>query len=255
MKRELPVLICYSRSGGTLLNRILGSLKDVIVLSEVNPWGSFKPMLEQAQEWFRLINAEEKRGLESRTFAQQIGELQKRATGQGKKIIIRDWSTANFMKGLVRDRKPSYRLETMIELGRSFSLKPLVLMRDPYSTWKSNIENFGQYFDLSPQKFFCEYGKYLASVEALPRIKLEEFTSFPANYMEWICEYWNLPYIKECLTNFYHFAHCTGDNTLAKPIARGVGIQAVSPAIWPKNLDLKTTKNLKRIYHMTSYNL
>jgi hypothetical protein len=255
MQSEQPVLICYSRSGGTLLNRILGSLKDVIVLSEVNPWGSFKPMLEQAQEWFRLINAEEKRGLEGRTFAEQIGELQKRATEKGKTIIIRDWSTANFMKGLVRDRKPSYRLETMIELGRHFSLKPVVLMRDPYSTWKSNSDNFGKYFDLSPESFFCEYRRYLASIQSMPRIKLEELTYFPREHIRWICEYWNLTFSEKCLMDFYQFVHCTGDNTLARPIERGAGIQKVSPEPWPENLDQKTIKLLRRVYSMTSYNL
>ena len=237
------------------MNRILGSLENVIVLSEVNPWGSFKPMLEQAQEWFRLINAEEKRGLEGRAFAEQIGELHKRAAEKGKTIIIRDWSTANFMKGLVRDRKPSYQLETMIELGRSFSLKPLVLMRDPYSTWKSNSDNFGKYFDLSPESFFREYGRYLASIQSMPRIMLEEFTSFPRDHIRWICEYWNLPYNDECLTNFYQVVHCTGDNTLAKPIERGTGIQKVSPEPWPENLDQKTINILKKAYGMTSYSL
>jgi len=253
MSIQLPILICYSRSGGTLMNRILGSLVNVIVLSEVNPWGSFKPMLEQAQEWFRLINAEQKRDLEGRTFAEQIGELQKRATEKGKTIIIRDWSTANFIKGLVPNRKPSYRLETMIELGRSFSLKPLVFMRDPYSTWKSNSDNFGKYFNLSPENFFREYGRYLAAIQSMPRIKLEDFTAFPSDYMRWICEYWDLPYAEKCLTDFFQFVHCTGDNTLAKPIDRAAGIQKVSPEPAPKNLDQKTILFLKRIYHSTSY--
>ena len=254
MNNSLPILICYSRSGGTLMNRILGSLENVIVLSEVNPWGSFKPMLEQAQEWFCLINDEERRDLERRTFKEQIGELQKRATENGKTIIIRDWSTANFMKGLVRNRKPSYRLETMIELGRSFSLKPLVLMRDPYSAWKSNFDNFGKYFDLCPESFFREYGKYLFSIQSMPRIKLEEFTSFPREHIRWICGYWNLTFSEKCLTDFYQFVHCTGDNTLARPIERGSGIQKVGPEPWPENLDQKTINTLKRAYRMTSYN-
>lgn len=254
MSIQLPVLICYSRSGGTLMNRILGSLENVIVLSEVNPWASFKPMLEQAQEWFCLINSDEKKNLEGKTFAEQVGELQKRATEKGKTIIIRDWSTANFMKGLVRNRKPSYRLETMIELGSSFSLKPLALMRDPYSTWKSNSHNFGKYFDLSPESFFREYGRYLASIQSMPRIKLEEFTSFPRDYTRWICEYWNLPFSEKSLTNFCHFIHCTGDNTLARPIERSEGIQKIGSEPWPKDLDRKMLNALKKVYDMTSYN-
>jgi hypothetical protein len=254
MNKELQILICYSRSGGTLINRILGSLENVIVLSEVNPWGSFKPMLEQAQEWFCLINSEEKKNLEGKTFAEQVGELQKRATEKGKTIIIRDWSTANFMKGLVRHRKPSYRLETMIELGRSFSLKPLALMRDPYSTWKSNSDNFGKYFDLSPESFFRTYRRYLASIQLMPRIMLEEFTSFPRDHIRWICEYWNLPFSEKSLKEFGRFIHCTGDNTLAKPIERAEGIQKISSEPWPQNLDQKMLNALKKVYDMTSYN-
>lgn len=236
------------------MNRILGSLENVIVLSEVNPWGSFKPLLEQAQEWFSLINDKDRRDLEIKTFAQQIEELQKRATEKGKTIIIRDWSTANYMKGLMRDRKPSYRLETMIELGRNFSLKPLVLMRDPYSAWKSNSDNFGKYFDLSPESFFREYGKYLSSIQSMPRIKIEEFTSFPREHTQWICGYWNLTFSEKSLTDFYQFVHCTGDNTLARHIERGVGIQKVSPDPWPSNWGHKTLKSLKKVYDMTSYN-
>ena len=134
MPKPLPVLICYSRSGGTLMNRILGSLENVIVLSEVNPWGAFKPMLEQAQEWFGLINDEEKKDLQSKSFVQQVDELQKKAINRNLRLIIRDWSAANFMKGLVRKKTPSYKLETIEELNKSFPLQPLVLTRDPYTT-------------------------------------------------------------------------------------------------------------------------
>jgi hypothetical protein len=251
--QRLAVLVCYSRSGGTLMNRILGSLENVIVLSEVNPWGSFKPMLEQAKEWFSLINAGEMRELEGKGFSEQIRELQKKATEKGSTIIIRDWSAANFMNGLVKNRKPSYRLETLNELSREFLLQPLVLMRDPYSTWESNADNFGQYFDLSPERFFLEYEKYLVSIKDIPRIKLEDFTSFPGEYMRWICKYWNLSFREKCLTDFYHYVSCTGDNTLAKPIKRSTGIQKINQAPWSNNIGQKATIALKRLYKMTSY--
>lgn len=254
MDKILPVLLCYSRSGGTLMNRILGSLQNVIVLSEVNPWGSFKPMLEQALEWFSLINDKEKRALEGKSFGEQILELRKKAIEKGKTIIIRDWSTANFMKGVVRDRDPSYRLETIIELEKIFSIKPLVLMRDPYSTWKSNMENFGTYFDLRPETFFFAYIKYMGCIESLPRILLEDLTAFPSNYIRWVCEYWNLTYSEKSLESFCQFTYCTGDNTLAKPIERSAGIQIVKTAPWSNNMNLRTLETLKKIYSMTSYN-
>jgi hypothetical protein len=83
-----------------------------------------------------------------------LEELQKKAINRNMQLIIRDWSAANFMKGLVRKKTPSYKLEMIQELKSSFLLKPLVLIRDPYSTWKSNFENFQKYFDLIKRRSF-----------------------------------------------------------------------------------------------------
>jgi hypothetical protein len=253
MPNPLPVLICYSRSGGTLMNRILGSLENVIVLSEVNPWGAFKPMLEQAQDWFGLINDEEKKDLQSKGFVQQVDELQKKAINRNLRLIIRDWSAANFMKGLVRKKTPSYKLETIEELKKSFPLKPLVLTRDPYTTWKSNFENFQKYFDLDKETFFYGYEKYLHASQSFPRIRLEDFTAFPQNYVRWICEYWDLPFSANGAENFHAFDRCTGENTLAKKMDGRDQIRPVRIDPWPTDLDLKTKRILQRAYAWTSY--
>jgi len=253
MKSELPVLICYSRSGGTLMNRILGSLENVIVLSEVNPWGSFKPMLDQAQDWLSLINGQEKKELERTTFAEQVRELQKRADLKGKRIVIRDWSAANFMKGLVRKKTPSYKLETIQALNKSFPLQPLVLTRDPYTTWKSNFKNFQKYFDLDKEAFFYGYEKYLEASQSFPRIRLEDFTAFPQDYVRWICEYWDLPFSEKGVENFHAFDRCTGENTLAKKMDGRDRIRPVGKDPWPTDLDLKTKRMLQKVYSKTSY--
>jgi len=39
MKKTLPVMICYARSGGTILNKCLASLTNTVMLSEINPLG------------------------------------------------------------------------------------------------------------------------------------------------------------------------------------------------------------------------
>lgn len=253
MKSELPVLICYSRSGGTLINQILGSLENVIVLSEVNPWGSFKPMLEQAEEWFSLINAEEKRDLEGRSFAEQIRELERKAKNKYKKLIIRDWSAANFMKGLIKKKSPSHRLETIESLKDQYLLKPLVIVRDPYSTWKSNYEKFEKYFDLRPRQFFSGYYKYLITIRDIPRIRLEDFTTYPSEYMRWVCGYWGITFDENVFDKYGQFTRCTGDNTLAKSMTNNSKINKVTVVPWAEDMDIKTRKELKELYQLTSY--
>ena len=74
------LMICFARSGGTILNRCLGSLPNVVMMSEVNPLGggvgvggnknSFTTVAEQAKHWYQLE-------LESKTFAENIIELEK----------------------------------------------------------------------------------------------------------------------------------------------------------------------------------
>ncbi len=57
------VMIAFARSGGTVLNQCLGSLPDVVIMSEVNPlgggWGerganSLTTIKDQAKHWYHL---------------------------------------------------------------------------------------------------------------------------------------------------------------------------------------------------------
>jgi hypothetical protein len=41
---KIPVIYAYPRSGGTLVNRCLGSIPGNLILSEVNPLASVVPL-------------------------------------------------------------------------------------------------------------------------------------------------------------------------------------------------------------------
>jgi hypothetical protein len=157
------------------------------------------------------------------------------------------------MKGLVRKKTPSYKLETIQALNKSFPLQPLVLTRDPYTTWKSNFENFQKYFDLDKKTFFYGYEKYLEAAQSFPRIRLEDFTAFPQKYVRWICKYWDLPFSEKGVENFHAFDRCTGENTLAKKMDGRDQIRPVGIDPWPTDLDLKTKRMLQKVYSTTSY--
>ena len=96
---DVIFMICFSGSGGTLLNRMLGSLKDVVMLSEVNPlgggasWGGskkFSDVKSQALHWYGIE-------LESNEYADQIDELATKTNKDKKILIVRDWPFINFI--------------------------------------------------------------------------------------------------------------------------------------------------------------
>ncbi len=85
----VTVMLCYARSGGTVLNQCLGSLPDTVVISEVNPLGGgsgardqkpSRTVREQALNWY---------GIELRTenFADCVVELEKHCIANGKKKL------------------------------------------------------------------------------------------------------------------------------------------------------------------------
>ena len=73
---SVVVMICYARSGGNLLNKCIGSLPNVVMLSEVNPisdscdcCGQGKQIRCQAKEWYGV-------DLDSNSFSEKILELE-----------------------------------------------------------------------------------------------------------------------------------------------------------------------------------
>ena len=109
----------FARSGGTLVNQLLGVHPQCLVLSEVNPASSVKPITEQAVEWLRLLNGKEINEFSSMPYHQKISLLHERAESENKKLIIRDWVSVNFLQNSAGDVKPSGKLEQAFYLKRA----------------------------------------------------------------------------------------------------------------------------------------
>lgn len=103
----LPVMICFARSGGTLLNRCLGAM-DVVVLSEVNPIGprSTATVRSQAAEWFDTE-------LEPQEFAPAVAALYAQCRAQQRPMLVRDWSYVNFTPTKGNGYEHSYQLSIL----------------------------------------------------------------------------------------------------------------------------------------------
>jgi len=220
---NIPVIFSFARSGGTLVNQLLGVHPDCLVLSEVNPSASVVPVTRQAADWLGLIGAAEVDQFHAIPYAQQVALLNERAKSKGKTLIIRDWVTANYLAGAVDGlAQPSAILEQPIYLARvGYSLRPLVVTRNAQSVYQSIQRTFPHLSDLPGDVFSAAYLAYARAISTFPRVSLEALQTSPRETLVQILQKLELStdYIDMQLETFADFRMCTGNNTLAMPSA------------------------------------
>ena len=94
---SIVMMICFARSGGTILNQCLGSLPGVRMPSEVHPLlgnrsKGTKPqrtIKHQAKNWYQI-------DLQSDGFVENALELEEICQRSGRSLIIRDWTYAGY---------------------------------------------------------------------------------------------------------------------------------------------------------------
>jgi hypothetical protein len=196
------IMLCYARSGGTVLNQCLGSLPNVIILSEVNPQGSgsgrgkisYKTVREQAKNWYQI-------DLKSDEFAEGILELESICAERGKHLIVRDWTYVNF----IPDSNAPNRLLTLEALAGKCELTPFAFVRNAIDVWISLRCP-------EPQVFFPAYLRYVKAIteRELPIFKYEDFCQNPEKVLRGICEVTGLEYT-EAYKNYSQFDKVHGD--------------------------------------------
>jgi hypothetical protein len=223
----LPIVLCFGRSGGTLVNQLLGTHPACLVLSEVNPAASFKPIAEQAVEWLQLITTEEASGFALSPYIDQIRTLERLAAKQDKRLLVRDWTSVNFVR-CSPYAYPSRRLEQIVYLTGRLPIAPLAVVRrgaDVYASWEANFPQF----DIGAEAFADAYLDYAAAVRDYPIVRLEELRKHPARELLRIFAAFELAEapLEHVLGHFHEFDRCTGNNTLA--VARGVQPRGILP--------------------------
>src|SRR5687767_10607635 len=99
MLAHVGVYHCFARSGGTLVNRLLGASAGIVVLSEVGPAASVRDPVDQAITWLQLADADEADALRELPFGALVAELAGRAADRGRHLVVRDFPTPNFLSG------------------------------------------------------------------------------------------------------------------------------------------------------------
>lgn len=219
---KIPVIFSFARSGGTLVNQLLGVHPDCLILSEVNPAGSLVTIAKQASEWLGLVELKELEKFHELSYSQQIALLDERAKSKGKTLIIRDWVSANYLKNVGNASVPSGVLEQVTYLARvGYTLQPLVVTRKASDVYHSLRRSFKQLNNLSEEDFLSSYLAYARAVNSFPRVSLEALQSAPREALEYILHSLSLSpnYIDSQLKIFADFHSCTGNNTLSVPSA------------------------------------
>ena len=207
------LFLAYSRSGGTLLNKCLAVMPNVVILSEVNQlgggWGvekenSFTTIKAQSENWYSIP-------IENSDFKLALPEFIEKVKGRNQVPVIRDWCHVNFNPSEHNHHSPAYELLTYQLIKDRSDLKIVVLLRDIIDVYLSsgskNMVEFGS-----------NYRRYLDQVMNLNAlvIKYEDFCSNPQRELMKIGEYTGIKYDPEFIAKYHDYKKVNGDVQLQK---------------------------------------
>jgi len=208
------LMICYARSGGTLLNRCLGMLPGVVVLSEVHPFGgghgapgtdTLTTVRQQAAAWYGI-------DLHSEDFVAAVLELDDICRGRGLHLVVREWSFVNFTPYPENNHHPPNRLLGLEMLRDRCDVRPFAFVRDAIDVWLSRPVPLDEFA-----------GPYLRYVQALvdagfPIFRYEDLCRDPDVQMQHLCRAMGLPFSDA----FHHYEHFTKVNGDVQGVSRGL---------------------------------
>jgi hypothetical protein len=233
MVSRVGVYHCFARSGGTLVNRLLGASRGVVVLSEVGPAVSVREPLVQAVEWLGLVTPGEIDALRDRDFGALIADLAGRAAAHQNYLVVRDFVTPNFLPGAFGDTLPSCELELVEALdGAGCEMSRVVVARRSASVYASIVRSFPHLADLSVDEFAVGYHAFVAAVDGVPVIRYEDLTADPPNTFQSLSAALGCAYDPQAIDRFAAFRNCTGDLQLDTP-SRGASLDRIAPLADP----------------------
>lgn len=185
-------MLNYARSGGTLLNKCLASLPNVVMLSEINPLGCgsgydinnpTSSIKNQVKNWYNI-------DLKDANFKNQIKELYDYCKKNDKVLIIRDWSFVNFSNFEKYNYNNPPKKFLILEELQEYDLKIFGFVRNSIDIWLSRGCP-----DI--KIFFSEYTTYINSLleTGCPIFKYEDFVNSPKKQLELICQKIGVDYV------------------------------------------------------------
>jgi len=211
-KIKIIVIINYSRSGGTLLTRILGMLPNVIIGSEINPLAGATPdhkaiqphlaLKKQMKLWYDIE-------VDGNSFEECVQNLAEYCNLAGSHLVIRDWTHVDFIKRKENEYKPKYNFNILEQLNSIGNLKAFVFVRDAIDVYLSSSKQINE--------FSMAYLIYVKKIleEQFPIFKYEDLIENPDDTVKKICDLIGIEYSPD-YKRFNENLKCTGDIQLGK---------------------------------------
>lgn len=250
---KIVVVLNFSRSGGTVLTRILGMLPDVIVGSEINPLLGATPsnqaalpthaLKQQMATWYGI-------SLVGENLSEAVIDLVQQCQHDRKQLIIRDWTHLDFRKNKLKKWNPTYRFTIIEELRDIAELLPFAFVRDAVDVYLSSggdLEDFAS--------DYLTYARELVK-SRITIVKYEDLVKQPDKTVKRICDIADLKY-SEDYKSFYTNYRCTGDIQLGR-VSRGARQQSLSilPRKWVgtrRRAQINTCRNLLEANRLLGY--
>ncbi len=221
-----------ARTGATLVNRCLGSMRDILVLSEVHPLDPRRKIARQAAAWFQLLSEDDKpwlQGLSARdpvtAFAEIVGRLAERSAERGRHLVLRDWSHLDFL-GVPFVHRPPMQLLTEAALRDRCDLRQAFVVRHPLDQYASSASRPGMAPHLTPDRFLNAYFAFARVAADRGFQRYEDFVENHDQQLRELCQKLRLPFDPGYEERWQTYDKLTGDS--AGP-SRGFTKQDIAP--------------------------
>lgn len=236
-----PVAVVHqlARTGGTLVNRCLGSMQDICVLSETHPFDPQAKIAGQAARWFQLLGEGDTRWLETlssrpplEAYADIVVCLAERCAGRGCHLVLRDWSHLDFL-GVPFVERPPLELLTARALEGRCDLRQAFVVRHPLDQYASSASRPGMAPHLTPRRFMAAYHAFARLAASGGFQRYEDFVAAPDDWLRRLCARLETPHDDSYRERWQAYDKLTGDN--AGP-SRGFSLQEIG-TLPPRQLD------------------
>jgi len=217
MTKSIAMYYAFARSGGTLVNQLLGCSQDVVVLSEISPQKSVLPIERQLCDWHQLLSPDACAAFSRLGYQEQIDRAHTLATAAGKNLCVRDWVVIDFLPDVDADGEPSGALENLIYLqSAGYEVRHCAILRRSHDVHASIRRHIPSGKNLSPESFAEYYKHYLQELarKEVPRFFLEDIQANTETLTRRICNTLGLP-PPASIADFHQYQKCTGNNSLA----------------------------------------
>ena len=216
----LPVAVVHqmARTGGTLVNRCLGSMHNILVLSEVHPLDPQCKITRQAAHWFQLLGEADKpwlRALSARdpleAFAEIVERLAERCSEQGRHLVLRDWSHLDVL-GVPFVHQPPMQLLTERALRDRYELSQAFIVRHPLDQYASSASRPGMAPHLTPRRFAGAYHAFAQVAADHGFQRYEDFVADPDEELGVLCRLLRVPLDPNYRERWQAYDKLTGDS-------------------------------------------